>query len=515
MRLKSLVPFALLLALAGCGGGSGGAGVPVVDNTTDFAVGDLVGRAAITNPPVTTTSTNVTAVGLKGTFTSLKLRELNPSLSETRFYYNGLSISQKIFSSAADGSDVQQISGNSATDQNPDVSLANGRIAFDSNRDGPRQIYTMKADGTNVVRMTDFPASDSAPSWSPDGTRIAFVSDRSGSPQVYVVNSAFQVTQITNGNYPGLTTVAFSGDGQYIFFNDGATLERAWIPSGGVLVSTHGFAPHNILSIEASPDGQEVAVVYDDTVSNPVLRFGVEGGGKVSLTTGLIIDSADYSPDGKRLVLSAKTDTQFSAARDLYTVNLDGSGLTRATNSPTLKSPVSWGPFTKERILLAGSGGTIGTSGAGIIYSQKGNAITSVLSFEATTPSSVVLSEETGLNSFAPTLLFSIDADNIPKMAYANGNVWKGVRVIGSGTPVLSANGALVGIDAVSGQVVTILPFTGSRATGSKPTARIEGKSQLLTGQFLAAYDANGNNLAPNGASRVRLDANGQVTIEQ
>jgi tricorn protease-like protein len=71
----------------------------------------------------------------------------------------------------------------------PIIAAAQGRIAFDSDRDGNDEIYVMNADGSNQTRLTDNSASDSSPSCSTDGSKIVFVSTRDGNAEIYVMNS--------------------------------------------------------------------------------------------------------------------------------------------------------------------------------------------------------------------------------------------------------------------------------------------------------------------------------------
>ena len=78
----------------------------------------------------------------------------------------------------ADGSGVTRLTHNPADDGYPAWSPDGRHIAFDSDRDGNREIYGMNGDGSGVTRLTDHGADDFTPAWSPDGLRIAFASER-------------------------------------------------------------------------------------------------------------------------------------------------------------------------------------------------------------------------------------------------------------------------------------------------------------------------------------------------
>ena len=47
----------------------------------------------------------------------------------------------------------------------------------------------MNADGSGATRLTHNIAGDYGPAWSPDGRRIAFDSDRDGDREIYVMNA--------------------------------------------------------------------------------------------------------------------------------------------------------------------------------------------------------------------------------------------------------------------------------------------------------------------------------------
>jgi len=63
-----------------------------------------------------------------------------------------------------------------------------GRIAFQSYRDGNYEIYIVNIDGSELTNLTNNPAEDMSPVFSPDGSKIAFTSRRDGSGGIYIMN---------------------------------------------------------------------------------------------------------------------------------------------------------------------------------------------------------------------------------------------------------------------------------------------------------------------------------------
>lgn len=266
----------------------------------------------------------------------------------------------------------------------------NGRIAFESSRDGNNEIYVMNPDGSVQLNLTNNrQASDVFPAWSPDGTRITFSSDRAqaGNADVYVMDAdGSDVVRLTDAPGEDRAT-SWTSDGQLIVFHsardtttshafdiftmnaDGTNQTMIFQNGSAAYVcgdSTNGTIVFNSAGdpIGTNPEGDfeiftmnltggDVFQVTDNTVldSGPkwspdcatisynsldtggsldVHRVNADGTGDVNLTNtpGVFDAFSAWSPDGTRIVFSSNRDVNF----EIYTMSaVDGSNVTRLT----------------------------------------------------------------------------------------------------------------------------------------------------------------------------------------
>ena len=92
-----------------------------------------------------------------------------------------------------------------------------GRIAFQSDMDGDREIYLLTNDG--VKKLTDNDWDDEFPRWSPDGKKIAYSANPRGNYDIFVMDA--------DGS--NITPVAASGKHE---------VEHAWFPAGDKIAFT-------------------------------------------------------------------------------------------------------------------------------------------------------------------------------------------------------------------------------------------------------------------------------------
>jgi len=160
-------------------------------------------------------------------------------------------------------------------------------------------IANVATGGGNGKQLTDNPANDYEPAWSPDGKTIAFVSERDDTPHIYLMD-------IDGSNQRRLTS------------NDMNELEPAW-----------------------SPDGKEIAFLSEEgNVHSNIYIVDVDGTNIRNLTdtTDYLNENPAWSPDGTMIAFWSDREGN----HEIYSIRLDGTGLTNLTNNPAEDENPSW-----------------------------------------------------------------------------------------------------------------------------------------------------------------------------
>jgi Tol biopolymer transport system component len=170
----------------------------------------------------------------------------------------------------------------------------NGKIVTNSDNlvTGEEQVYTVDPDGTDEQLTYN---NSEVTQWSPDGTRVVLVTQLEPSQLLLfnVDDSSSVYFGLPFDRYPGLAL--FCG---------------VWSPNGSRL-ACEGFGQtdpslNGVYTLRSSDGGDLQRVTYDPNGDDA---------------------PSDYSPNGKRLVITRANETTY----ELDTVKLDGSGLKQIT----------------------------------------------------------------------------------------------------------------------------------------------------------------------------------------
>ena len=224
--------------------------------------------------------------------------------------------------------------------------VANGKVAFVSDRDGSREIYTMLLDGTKQTRITNVhlpnsTGSPASPTWSPDG-KIAF-STYVGRWEIYSMEAdGTGVTNLTQANGGDNFTPSWSPDGTKILFRKAVeNASQIWVMdadgSDQTAVTTGRVSDFNPVW---SPDGQQIAFDRVMHGNSDIWVMNADGSGQTDVTNDPRAElQPSWSPDG-RIAFVRRT----GGNSDIWTMNADGSDQRQLTTDPSDDMRPAWSP---------------------------------------------------------------------------------------------------------------------------------------------------------------------------
>lgn len=250
-------------------------------------------------------------------------------------------------------------------------------IAYICTNGGNKNIYLKRMSGGSSVIQRTFKGGVMDMSYSPDSKTLCFSDNSDGNQNIYTINATegAAIQQITSTYMPESGGI-YSPDGKVIYY----TKEEISYNTAGIRTSRfyvwgynketslmtqycEGFTPCPL------PDGQKILVTRGnkESGSGEIWMIDIKSG----LETQIIaqkdksFSSPAISPDGKVIALvsnSAATKTR-AMNLDIYTLRIDGTGLTQLTFHPGADVSPKWSSNGKEIYFISTRGSAKSTFG--------------------------------------------------------------------------------------------------------------------------------------------------------
>ena len=202
------------------------------------------------------------------------------------------------------------------------------------------EIWTINSDGTNRCLLTNSPDLLKAwPTWSPDGAEIAFATHE-GIGMLYLMDADGGNLTVLKKDYTSSTRPAWSPDGKKIAYGGPLFIMIFDIRTGkvsAVRVPVHRLSGSRIHDVAWSPDGHQFAFAAKiiDKAGNSQARdvyvMNVDGTGLQQLTQHRAEDDAPaWSPDGQKIAFVSYRNV---IEGGIFLMAADGSNIEELTSS--------------------------------------------------------------------------------------------------------------------------------------------------------------------------------------
>jgi Tol biopolymer transport system component len=244
----------------------------------------------------------------------------------------------------SDGSKQKQLTNHPAADTDPYWTEDGKRIIFTTERNGSKEIFVMNADGSDQKILENPALYERRHNLSPDGKRM--VAELNINDQIKILED-IKSKDLTPDIKKKLTG-RNRNDEIFVMNIDGSNKIK--------LTNTHGSVDFPCWS----PDGKKIAFVRTLVgewgpagnvqsqlyVVNPD-QFGSQ---KWLTDTGYLVcmtSRPSWSPDSRKIAFESKklTTNNVYTSDDIYTIDVEGSGLKRLTENPARDYAPCWSPF--------------------------------------------------------------------------------------------------------------------------------------------------------------------------
>ncbi len=206
-----------------------------------------------------------------------------------------------VYTSNADGSDLQAIFSSPGYDAEATLSPDGRRIVFTSTRGGDLDIYTMNVDGSDIRQLTSTIGYDGGPFYSHDGSMIVY---RAWHPETVAAAADYRALLADNKVRPSRMEI-------WVMNADGSN-QRQITDLGGA-----NFAPF------FHPDNERV--IFSSNHENPGGRnfdlylMHLDGSGLTKVTTHGDFDGFPmFSPDGTKLVFASNRHGEVQGETNIF-----------------------------------------------------------------------------------------------------------------------------------------------------------------------------------------------------